>query len=90
MKRACNIYIQNMQLNLAQNPTQLWSYIFLLFIDDLLKSISTNKLVFADDCKIDAPTTSLFDAVNLQNQLHIFQNWCDINNLALMWLNARW
>lgn len=54
--------------------------LFSLFMDDLAQSIpsslSTNVLLYADDCKIFKQISSVNDSENLQTALSFVHDWC--------------
>lgn len=57
--------------------------LFSLFINDLVKDLHCNVLLFADDCKIYNPIKSINDCLALQKDLTTLSNWCTINRLHL-------
>lgn len=57
--------------------------LFSLFINDLVKDIRCNVLLFADDCKIYQPIKSINDCLALQKDLLSLSIWCNINGLQL-------
>ena len=49
--------------------------LFIIYINDLLDTISSAGLLFADDTKIFSPVNSIEDSISLQNDLYILENW---------------
>lgn len=57
--------------------------LFSLFINDLVKDLHCNVLLFADDCKIYQPIKTINDCLALQKDLLTLSNWCNENKLHL-------
>ena len=56
---------------------------FAIFLDSLTKSLTCEKLFFADDLKIYNTIDSLEDCLRLQTQMTLIENWCTANKLYL-------
>lgn len=63
--------------------SNLGPLLFLLFINDLPKIFSCERLLYADDLKLFMRIDSLDDCMFLQHQLDLLQNWCSLNHLHL-------
>ena len=63
--------------------SNLGPLLFLLFINDLADVIKSDKLLYADDCKVFKIVNSIEDCKSLQNDLDAIQNWCLSNHLFL-------
>lgn len=63
--------------------SNLGPLLFLLYIDDLLKSLTCPALAYADDLKIYSSLTDKNNAKLLQENLNIVSKWCDNNGLKL-------
>lgn len=63
--------------------SNLGPLLFLLFINDIVKPIRCEVLLFADDMKIFTKIESLEDCLLLQSDLSYITVWCQHNNLQL-------
>lgn len=63
--------------------SNLGPLLFILFIDDLLTSLHSPALCYADDLKIYSNISAPGDAVSLQNDLDLLYHWCIENKLVL-------
>lgn len=63
--------------------SNLGPLLFVLYINDLLDSITCPVLAYADDLKIYMEIRSLDDAQVLQTNLDVIHEWCCCNALAL-------
>lgn len=63
--------------------SNLGPLLFLLFINDLITSLSCSVLAFADDLKIYSSISSKQDSEHLQRNLNMIAHWCDGNMLKL-------
>lgn len=63
--------------------SNLGPLLFLLFIDDLTKSIDCHKLLFADDLKIYFDINNINDCIFLQSQINSLEEWCNTFKLKL-------
>lgn len=63
--------------------SNLGPLLFLIFIDDLINLLDTDRLMFADDLKIYTSISTLEDCLNLQSNLNKVNQWCDLNKLKL-------
>ena len=57
--------------------------LFVIFINDLLVSISCPVLAYADDIKIFLRINSSQDCIRLQKSLVLIDSWCKTNNIAI-------
>lgn len=67
----------------APQGSNLAPLIFLLFINDINKNISSQVLMFADDLKIFRVIRDVDDCHALQHDLSVVEHWCLENNLPL-------
>ena len=63
--------------------SNLGPLLFLLFVNDITNTVSTDSLLFADDYKIYKIITSIKDCIALQNDLNKIFQWCQRNRLFL-------
>lgn len=63
--------------------SNLGPMLFLLFIDDLCKAISSEKLLYADDLKIFRVIHNTEDCISLQNDVTRVEDWCIVNKLEM-------
>lgn len=63
--------------------SNLGPLLFILFIDDLLKSLRCRCLAYADDLKIYTSVAGPQDAATLQCDLNTLVDWCEHNGLFL-------
>lgn len=57
--------------------------LFVVYLDDLLKTMTTTKFFYADDGKFARVINSANDCYLLQDELHLVNNWCTCNQLPL-------
>lgn len=57
--------------------------LFSMFINDLVRDLNCNVLLFADDCKIYQQIKSFDDCLALQRDVLQLAKWCDENRLHL-------
>ena len=55
--------------------TVLGPVLFVVYINDLLENIKSDGLMFADDTKIFRPIATLDDALTLQNDINVLEEW---------------
>lgn len=63
--------------------SSLGPLLFLVYMDNLLSSLTCPALAYADDLKIYLVISNTSDAILLQHNLDIIANWCVVNNLKL-------
>lgn len=63
--------------------SNLGPLLFLIFVNDLLESLSCSALAYADDLKIYARIDSPMDAQLLQHNIDVISNWCINNKIRL-------
>lgn len=63
--------------------SNLGPLLFLMFVNDITKIISCEKLLFADDLKIFGTITRVQDCIYIQQQLNNVIHWCRDNYLSL-------
>lgn len=63
--------------------SNLGPLLFNIFINDLLSSLNTHVLAYADDVKIFSKITSPNDATELQKNIDNIVDWCSDNKLIL-------
>ena len=51
--------------------------LFIIYINDILENIGSNGLLFADDTKIFKKIKSIKDAIDLQSDIHLLEEWSD-------------
>ncbi|RYA69761.1 reverse transcriptase family protein, partial [Enterobacter cloacae complex sp. 2DZ2F20B] len=56
---------------------------FVIYINDVVRDIKSNVLMYADDLKIFREVNSFEDCLSLQNDLHTFHNWSNSNLLPV-------
>ena len=49
--------------------------LFIIYINDLLDDVNSNGLLFADDAKIFSRISSVDDALSLQSDINLLENW---------------
>lgn len=57
--------------------------LFIIFINDLVRDLSCEYLLYADDLKIFRVVNNVNDCLYIQNDLGILDNWCTQNKLYL-------
>lgn len=63
--------------------SNLGPLLFILYINDLLSSLSCPALAYADDLKIYSSISTSLDIEILQRNLDLITEWCDLNKLKL-------
>lgn len=63
--------------------SHLGPLLFILFMDDVVKSFKSVKILYADDLKLLGKVSSLSDALLLQSDLDLLSEWCERNQLEL-------
>lgn len=63
--------------------SHLAPFLFLLFVNDICRFISSRYLKFADDIKIFLRVSSLLDCMRLQESLNNILTWCQLNGMDL-------
>lgn len=63
--------------------SHLGPLLFIIFINDLIESLSCPCLLYADDLKVFKTVKNFSDASMLQNDLNALSTWCDQNFMRL-------
>lgn len=63
--------------------SHLGPFIFLLYVNDVNFLLKCSKLSYADDFKLFQIITKHSDALNLQQQVDTFADWCKLNGMVL-------
>jgi hypothetical protein len=63
--------------------SNLGPLLFIMFINDLIESISSNCIAYADDVKVYREVESTNDAMLLQDDISKVHIWCKNNNMSL-------
>jgi hypothetical protein len=63
--------------------SNLGPLLFIMFINDLLESVTSNCIAYADDIKIYREVTNIEDAMLLQNDIDKVYDWCVTNGMSL-------
>ena len=63
--------------------SNLGPLLFNMFINDLVESLTCQKLAYADDLKLFNRIDSYTDCINLQQNINIVSTWCKNNKLSL-------
>lgn len=63
--------------------SHLGPFLFLLYINDVNSLLQCSKLAYADDFKLFCVIKKPSDMNNLQTQVDLFSNWCQLNQMVL-------
>lgn len=63
--------------------SNLGPLLFLAYINDLVKFLNCEVLIYADDVKIFNTIDNTVDCINLQRDIDVLNTWCLNNNLGL-------
>lgn len=63
--------------------SHLGPFIFLLYINDVNIHLQCSKLSYADDFKLFTVIKKPSDSIFLQEQINVFSNWCQLNQMVL-------